>query len=274
MQHQQLCFFGGISVSKHFGAIQRATVAVQACVIALLVLASCTLHAQIAGTGQIQGTVTDSSGAVVANATVTLTNQGTHVQRVKQSDKTGNYLFPNIEVGTYDLSATGQGFETYVQTGIVLEVGSNIAVNPALTVGKQSEKVEVRAEGLALQTEDSSFKQTIDQQDVQEMPLNGRQMSALITLSGGSAPAPAGDFTGSKYSYQTISVSVAGGLEAGRRRQQRLHVERQPAPALPRRGESVQRGVDGAGPGERFALGRSGERGYALRNEQLSRDGV
>jgi hypothetical protein len=199
-------------VSKHFAAIQRATVAVQACVIALLVLASCTLHAQIAGTGQIQGTVTDSSGAVVANATVTLTNQGTHVQRVKQSDKTGNYLFPNIEVGTYDLSATGQGFETYVQTGIVLEVGSNIAVNPALTVGKQSEKVEVRAEGLALQTEDSSFKQTIDQQDVQEMPLNGRQMSALITLSGGSAPAPAGDFTGSKYSYQTISVSVAGGM--------------------------------------------------------------
>jgi hypothetical protein len=199
-------------VSKNLAAIRRATVVVQAGLFALLVLASCALQAQIAGTGQISGTVADSSGAVVPNATVTLINKATQVQRVKQSDKAGAYLFPNIEVGTYDLSATAQGFETYVQTGIVLEVGSDIAVNPALAVGKADIKVEVHAEGLALQTEDASFKQTIDQQDVEEMPLNGRQMTALITLSGGSSPAPGGDFTGSKYSYQVVSVSVAGGM--------------------------------------------------------------
>jgi hypothetical protein len=199
-------------VSKNLAAIRRGTVVVQACLIALLVLASCGLHAQIAGTGQIQGTVTDSSGAVIPSATVTLTNKATQVQRVAQSDKAGAFNFPNIEVGAYDLSATAAGFETYVQTGIVLEVGSNIAVNPALAVGKADVKVEVHSEGLALQTEDTSFKQTIDQQDVQEMPLNGRLMTSLITLSGGSSPAPGGDFTGSKYSYQTISVSVAGGM--------------------------------------------------------------
>jgi hypothetical protein len=199
-------------VSKNPAAIRRATVVVKACIIALLVLASCTLHAQIAGTGAIQGTVTDSSGAVIPNATITLTNKATQVQRVNHSDKAGAFLFPNIEVGAYDLSATAQGFDTYVQTGIVLEVGSSIAVNPSLAVGKADTKVEVHAEGLALQTEDTSFKQTIDQQDVQEMPLNGRQMTALITLSGGSSPAPGGDFTGSKYSYQTIAVSVAGGM--------------------------------------------------------------
>jgi hypothetical protein len=199
-------------VSKNLAAIRRATVVVQAGLFALLVLASCALQAQIAGTGQISGTVADSSGAVVPNATVTLINKATQVQRVKQSDKAGAYLFPNIEVGTYDLTATAQGFETYVQTGIVLEIGANIAVNPALTVGKQSEKVEVHAEGLALQTEDSSFKQTIDQQDVQEMPLNGRNMTALITLSGASSAAPGGDFTGSKYSYAVVAVSVAGGM--------------------------------------------------------------
>jgi hypothetical protein len=199
-------------VSNNLAAIRRATVVVQACIIALLILASCTVHAQIAGTGAIQGTVADSSGAVIPNATVTLTNRATQVQRVAHSDKAGAFLFPNIEVGAYDLSATAQGFDTYVQTGIVLEVGSNIAVNPSLAVGKADTKVEVHAEGLALQTEDTSFKQTIDQQDVVEMPLNGRQMTALITLSGGSSPAPGGDFTGSKYSYQTISVSVAGGM--------------------------------------------------------------
>ena len=79
-----------------------------------------------------------------------------------------------------------------------------------MTVGSQDQKIEVQAEGLALQTEDVSFKQMIDQKEVTELPLNGRQMTSLIQLSGGSAPAPTGDFTGSKYFYQTISVSIAG----------------------------------------------------------------
>ena len=108
-------------------------------------------------------------------------------------------------------SVTAAGFETYEQTGIVLEVGSSIDVNAVLAVGRADVKVEVHAEGLALQTEDASFKQTIDQQDITEMPLNGRQMTGLLTLSGGSNTAPGNDFTGSKYSYQTISISVAGG---------------------------------------------------------------
>ena len=119
--------------------------------------------------------------------------------------------FPGVPIGTYDLTVAAPGFKTYIQKGIVLEVGSSIAVNAGLTVGAADVQVEVSAEGLALQTEDATFKQTIDHTAVTEMPLNGRQMTALITASGGSSPAPGGDFTGSKYSYQTISVSIAGG---------------------------------------------------------------
>jgi hypothetical protein len=178
----------------------------------LLLLMAGNARAQLAGTGNIQGTVTDATGAVVPNAAITLTNTATGVKRTVQSDGAGVYLFPNIEVGTYDLQVTAPTFKTYVQTGIVLEVGSNIAINPALAVGATDTKVEVHADALALQTEDTSFKQTIDNADMSEMPLNGRQMTALITLSGGSSAAPGGDFTGSKYSYQTISVSVAGGM--------------------------------------------------------------
>lgn len=172
------------------------------------------VHAQVAGQGQIQGTVTDATGAVVPNATVTLTNVATRAQLTATTSTTGVYVFPNISVATYDLSVTAAGFSTYVQKGIVLEIGSNIAVNLNLAVGATGEKVEVHADSLALQTEDSSFKQTIDQSAVQEMPLNGRQMTGLITLSGGSSPAPdaAGNITGSKDSYQAISVSVAGGM--------------------------------------------------------------
>jgi hypothetical protein len=182
------------------------------CFMALLVLASSTARAQVTGMGQIQGTVVDTTGALVANATVTLTNTATQHNRVAVTDNAGTYLFANIPVSTYNLKVAAPGFQTYSRTGIVLEVGSNIAVNVTLAVGQADVTVETRAEGMALQTEDTSFKQTIDQAAVTEMPLNGRQMTALITLSGGSSPAPGGDFTGSKYSYQTVAVSVAGGM--------------------------------------------------------------
>ncbi len=170
------------------------------------------IHAQIAGTANVQGTVSDSTGAVVPNATVTMTNQDTQIQQTTKTDGSGVYAFPDIPAGHYRLTASVAGFKTYVQPNVILEVGSNISINPVLQVGSQQQSVEVQAEGLALQTEDTSFKQTIDRAEVNEMPLNGRQMSALITLSGGSSPAPGGDFTGSKYSYQTIAVSVAGGM--------------------------------------------------------------
>jgi len=168
-------------------------------------------NAQIAGTGNIQGQIADSTGAIIPKATIVLTNVSTQVQKTDLSDDSGLYSFTNIPIGTYSLTVTAPGFQTYTRTGNVLEVGSSIAINVGMTIGSADQKVEVRAEGLALQTEDASFKQTIDQTTITEMPLNGRRMTDLINLSGGSTPAPAGDFTGSKYSYAAISVSIAGG---------------------------------------------------------------
>jgi hypothetical protein len=195
-------------VSIYSGVIRRCMY-VLLCV--SLALFSAKGFAQIAGTGSIQGTVSDSTGAVLPNATVTAVNTATQVTHTATSGSTGLYSFPNLDIGTYTIAVKAQGFEQYSQTNIVLEVGSSIAVNVAMTVGAEDQKIEVQASGLALQTEDASFKQTIDQKTVTEMPLNGRQMTNLITLSGGSTTAPAGDFTGSKYSYAAISVSVAGG---------------------------------------------------------------
>jgi hypothetical protein len=169
-----------------------------------------TLKAQVAGTGSIQGTIADPTGAVIPNAAVVITQDATRVQHAATTDSGGAYVFPNIDVGTYSVKVTAPGFETYTKTGNVLEVGSSIAINVTMTVGRQDQTVEVKSDGLALQTEDVSFKQTVDSQTLTEMPLNGRQMTSLITLSGGSAPAPGGDFTGSKYSYATIPVSIAG----------------------------------------------------------------
>ena len=157
--------------------------------------------------------MSDASGAVIPNATVTATDVSTQVKHVTTSDKAGIYVFPGLPIGTYTLSVSAATFESYEQTGIVLEVGSSIAVNTVLAVGRADVKIEVHAEGLALQTEDASFKQTIDKQDIQEMPLNSasRQITGLLAVSGGSVAAPGNDFIGSKYSYQTISISIAGG---------------------------------------------------------------
>jgi len=166
--------------------------------------------AQVAGAGNIQGTVMDPTGAVIPGATVTVTEASTHVVHTALTDAVGVYTFPNLVVGTYAISVVATGFQSYTSTGNVLEVGSSISVNAKMAIGSSDQKVEVSAEGLALQTEDVSFKQTVDSQTLTEMPLNGRQMTSLITLSGGSTAAPGGDFTGSKYSYQTISVSIAG----------------------------------------------------------------
>ncbi len=191
-------------------AIKRLAFHLRAMSVVFLFVVASIANAQVAGTGTIQGTITDSTGAVIPNATIVLTEASTQTKHLAKSDTSGQYSFPNIEIGTYTATVTSAGFETYVKTGNVLEVGSNIAINVGLTIGRQDQTVEVQAEGLALQTEDVSFKQTIDHTAMTEMPLNGRHMTDLITLSGGSAPAPGGDFTGSKYSYATIAVSIAG----------------------------------------------------------------
>jgi hypothetical protein len=182
------------------------------CVILFFLVAS-TLHGQVGGGGSIQGTVTDATGAAIPNASVTLTEESTQVKRTTQTDGGGVYIFPNINIGTYTVSVTAAGFESYTKTGNVLEVDRSISISVKMVVGQTTEKVEVKADALALQTEDVSFKQTVDQQDVTEMPLNSvaRQITGLLAISGGVNSAPGGDFTGSKYSYQTIAVSIAGG---------------------------------------------------------------
>ena len=180
-------------------------------VMGVWVLCVCAIYGQVAGTGNIQGSVADPTGAMIPGAKVTLTNTATQVTRDVTTDSSGLYVYPNIPIGTYTVSVTAPGFKSYQQSNVVLEVGSSIAVNAKMQLGTADQKVEVTTDQLALQTEDVSFKQTIDQATVTEMPLNGRQMTQLITLSGGSTAAPNNDIVGSKSSYASISVSIAGG---------------------------------------------------------------
>lgn len=123
------------------------------CVATLLFVAAA--RAQTAGNGSIQGSVADSTGAVIQGATVTATSNSTQVKHTATTGGNGLYSFPNLDIGTYTLDVTAQGFQHYSQSNIVLEVGSSIAVNVGMTVGEANQRVEVQASGLALQTEDS-----------------------------------------------------------------------------------------------------------------------
>ncbi|MDE1176799.1 MAG: TonB-dependent receptor [Edaphobacter sp.] len=168
------------------------------------------LHAQAAGTASIQGTVTDSTGAAVPNAKVIFTQTDTHSSREATTSGNGLYSLPNIPVGPFSLMVTASGFASYTQTGM-LEVGNSRSIDPQLKVGDASEHVEVQSTGVAIETESSTFKQVIDQKNIQELPLNGRQATQLVLLSGGAVTAPGNDMVGSKNYASSVVIAVAGG---------------------------------------------------------------
>src|SRR5216683_834441 len=197
-----------MSTQKSSG-LSRKAASCFALLVALVLCVSPLAYAQTGGTASVQGTVTDPTGAAVANATITLTNTDTHVARSTISDAAGLYSLPSVAVGPYSLTVTASGFGGFAQTG-VLEVGNNIQINPTLKIGTATERVEVQAAGVAVETETSSFKQVIDQKRIVEMPLNGRYATQLILAAGGAVTAPAGDIVTSKNYYTSKVFAVAG----------------------------------------------------------------
>jgi hypothetical protein len=168
------------------------------------------LRAQAVGGGQIQGSVVDSSGAVVAGAQVEAMQTESGFKRQTTSGADGGYSLPNLPVGPYQLHVTREGFNAYVQSGIVIQVGNNLRIDVTLNVGGVAQTVQVNAEASMVQTEDQSVSQVIDQQRMVDIPLNGRQATQLILLTGAATTAPAGDNVGSKNYPSEVTLSVAG----------------------------------------------------------------
>jgi len=138
--------------------------------------------------GSLTGVVTDTSGAAVANATVTLTNKDTAEKRTIETDASGNYTFVNILPGRYKLEGEKTGFKKFVQEPIVVQIESGLRVDIALPVGAQTETVEVTSEAPLLQSETQSLGQVVEQRTVTELPLNGRNPLALVGLVPGVVP--------------------------------------------------------------------------------------
>jgi hypothetical protein len=145
------------------------------------------LHAQ--GYGSIVGTVTDSSGAMVAGATITATQTNTGRQTVVNSGQTGAFVFPTLLPSGYSLTVASAGFETYQQKDIVLQADQTVTVNAKLTVGAATQTVEVTSSVPQVDTTSGTLSQVIDQARVVDLPLNGRNAAALVTLVAGVVDA-------------------------------------------------------------------------------------
>src|SRR6266550_162559 len=135
--------------------------------------------------GTIAGTVTDTSGAAVAEATVALTNLENGGKQSMTTDTSGYYTFVNIQPGRYKLESEKAGFKKFVREPIIVQIESGLRVDISLVVGAQTETVEVSAEAPLLQPETNSLGQVVEQRTVTELPLNGRNPLALVGLVPG-----------------------------------------------------------------------------------------
>jgi Carboxypeptidase regulatory-like domain len=154
------------------------------CLIGLFVLAGMAAWGQ--GTAQIHGTVTDNSGAAVPGAEVKATHTETGTARTTVTGSDGGYVLPALATGPYRVEVTKPGFSTAVQTGIVLQVNADPSVDVALKVGQVVDTVNVEANAALVETRNSGVGSVVETQRIIELPLNGRQVSDLVTLNGGA----------------------------------------------------------------------------------------
>jgi len=136
-------------------------------------------------TGSISGTVKDSSGAVIPGATVTLTSEGTGISTTTTSGSAGEYTFSPVKIGRYSVAAEIKGFQRVRQNNVTVDVQQKVVVDLALPVGQSIETVIVDAAPPALQTQEASVGQVIEEQAINALPLNGRNFTFLAQLSVG-----------------------------------------------------------------------------------------
>ena len=175
-----------------------------------LLVASAALWGQTS-TAQINGNVRDVSGLAVPDAAVLATQTATGATRTTVTGGDGSFILPDLPIGPYTLEITKAGFAKYVQSGIVLQVDSNPAIDASLKVGSVTDTVTVEAGAAMVETHSTGIGNVIDNQRVVELPLNGRDPTQLIFLSGMATPGTVPQLR----NFPAASVSIAGGQGNG-----------------------------------------------------------
>ena len=193
----------GAAGPKAWGRVFARALFGVALVFMLQVLSTGSLHAQIY-TGSINGTVTDSTGAAVPNATVTVVNTATGEVRAATSDNQGNYTVPQVPGGNYQITISAPKFQETVINNVVVHVSTDTREDAKLKVGSVNQKVTVTANPLEVQTTSSSVGMVVNTTQVKELPLNGENFMNLVTLSPGVSTAA---------DFDTIDKGLQGGAD-------------------------------------------------------------
>src|SRR3984893_8304710 len=162
-------------------------VAILAALLCLSALCPTSLHAQAASSPSIAGVVTDSSGAIVADAAVKLTDKATNTPRTTNTNDAGRYFFANVGSGEYEISASKSGFRI-TKTVVTATVGVPVTVDLKLELGSVSETIEVTATGTELQTLNATVGNTVTSDTLNSLPTIGRDSGTFVTLQPGVSP--------------------------------------------------------------------------------------
>jgi len=166
-------------------------------------------HSIAQGTGSISGTVVDASQAAVAGSQVTLTNTGTAQVRATTSSAQGLFEFTDLPPGEYKVSITKTGFKAWDQPSITLTVAQHITLYPALQVGAATEQIEITAEAAFLTTDNSSLSGVVESQQIEQLPLNGRNALQLEALEPGIVSTG----TSGQFGAVQVSFTSSGGRD-------------------------------------------------------------
>lgn len=170
-------------------------------------------------TTSLEGTVSDSSGATIANATITLSNPERAFQAVLTTGTSGEYKFVHLQPAVYQLTIEMKGFRRYEQKSIHLMVNSPMTLNPILQVGASSEVVEVTGEGPLINTTDASLGNAFSERQVKELPLEGRNVPDLLSLQAGVT------YTGNRQDINTNIDTRSGAVNGTRSDQSNLTLD-------------------------------------------------
>jgi hypothetical protein len=158
-------------------------------------------------TGTIRGTVTDPSGAAVANASVSAKETNTGIVRKSATNESGIFVFPDLPIGAYELKISASGFASQDRPNLDLLTGQTIDLPIQLSVGTQSTEITVTSETQQIQTSTSTVEQSVSQQQMRDLPLNGRNPLQLTTLTAGAVLTTVGTESGQE---DNTGLSVNG----------------------------------------------------------------
>jgi hypothetical protein len=173
------------------------------------------LNAQTSA-GAIVGVVRDASGALIPEARLTVTNSATNIKYPFVTDATGNFYFPNLLPGVYQVDVEKTGFKKVTAKDVVVAVNQTVRVDPTMPVGDVSEAVDVAAEAPPIQTDQSTVGQVVNNRAISELPLNGRDFTSLLRLNTGVTEVQGGITTattirrhGLNDAFRNVSVNGA-----------------------------------------------------------------